>query len=175
MPKGIYIRTKKRKLSEEHKQKISESEKGKIVSLETRQKISESCIGRKYPNRKKPPSFTKEHRQHISEAEIGEKHYNYKHGLSKTNEYKVQIASKRRAHKLNQTPILTENEKDKIIMLYKISRYFGEGWQVDHIIPLSKGGLHHPNNLQIVTKEYNFQKHNSLNFRAPTALEYFKI
>jgi len=29
---------------------------------------------------------------------------------------------------------------------------------VDHIIPLSKGGLHHPDNLQILTAEENLKK-----------------
>ena len=83
--------------------------------------------------------------------------------------------AKRRAMKLNQTPELTENEKAKIEMYYKISQYLGKKWHVDHIHPISKGGLHHPDNLQVVTKEYNLQKHNDENFRAPTALEYFKI
>ena len=158
--------------SEETKNKISKSMKDRIFSEEHKQHLSESKKG------KKLPSFTEEHKLHISESlkgkNIGNKN-NYKHGLSYTKEYINSQTAIRRTTKLNQTPILTENEKDKIIMIYKISRYLGEGWHVDHIIPLSKGGLHHPDNIQIVTKNYNLEKHNKLNFRAPTALEYWRI
>jgi hypothetical protein len=92
------------------------------------------------------------------------------------NPYKCnQISSKRRALKRNQTPDLTQNEKKKVELYYWVSQQFGPEWEVDHIIPISKGGIHHPDNLQIVTKEYNRQKHNNENFREPTALEHWRI
>ena len=37
-----------------------------------------------------------------------------------------------------------------------------EGYEVDHIIPLSKGGLHHENNLQYLTISENRKKGNKL-------------
>lgn len=37
------------------------------------------------------------------------------------------------------------------------------GYQVDHIIPLSKGGLHRPDNVQYLLGEINNKKHASLN------------
>lgn len=37
-----------------------------------------------------------------------------------------------------------------------------EGYEVDHIIPLSKGGLHHQDNLQYLTAEENRRKSNKL-------------
>ena len=37
-----------------------------------------------------------------------------------------------------------------------------EGYEVDHIIPLSKGGLHHQDNLQYLTPEDNKRKSNKL-------------
>ena len=52
-------------------------------------------------------------------------------------------------------------------MVYKKSQELGLDWHVDHIRPLSKGGLHHPDNLQIVQKKYNLEKHAKLNFRNP--------
>jgi len=67
------------------------------------------------------------------------------------------------ARKLNQSPVLTELEKRKVEMYYRISKYLGEDWHVDHIIPLSKGGLHHPDNLQIITKHQNLIKSNKIN------------
>ncbi len=84
-------------------------------------------------------------------------------------------SSRRRAHKRDQTPELTEQEKAKIMLYYTISNYLGKDWHVDHIYPIDKGGLHHPDNLQIVTKEYNLQKSNNEYFRSPTPLEYFRI
>lgn len=105
----------------------------------------------------------------------GKNNPNYKHGQWGTKEYICMTATKRRALKLNQTPELTENEKAKVEMYYKVSQQLGADWHVDHIIPLTKGGLHHPDNLQVVTKEYNMYKSNKLNFRAPTALENWRI
>jgi len=158
MPKKGYKQTS------EHKKKISESLKGRIFTNEWRQKLSEN---HRDVSGKNNPMFGKDFSD--------KNNPNYKHGLSYTRAYDNQISSKRRAMKLNQTPILTENEKSKVEMYYKVSQYLGEDWEIDHIIPLSKGGPHHPDNLQVVTKEYNLQKSNKLNFRAPTALEYWRI
>lgn len=40
------------------------------------------------------------------------------------------------------------------------------GYEVDHIIPVSKGGLHHQDNLQYLTISENRRKSNSLNWPA---------
>jgi 5-methylcytosine-specific restriction endonuclease McrA len=105
----------------------------------------------------------------------GEKHPSYKHGLSKTRPYKTERTQAYRSKKLSQTPILTEAEKMKVELYYKISQHLGPDWHVDHIHPISHGGLHHPDNLQIVTKKYNLQKKDKLNFREPETMEVFKI
>lgn len=71
-------------------------------------------------------------------------------------------AKARRARKLNQTPELTVEEHAKIIFMYKIANTIkcstGVLMHVDHIIPLSKGGLHHPLNLQVITQFENLSK-----------------
>lgn len=100
---------------------------------------------------------------------------NYRHGLCGTKKYNCLMSAKRRALKINQTPALTQQELNRIQSLYQISDYLGPDWEVDHIQPISKGGLHHPNNLQIVTKEYNLQKSDKINFRNPTTMEVFNI
>lgn len=41
-----------------------------------------------------------------------------------------------------------------------------EGYEVDHIIPLSRGGLHHPDNLQYLTREQNRSKSNKIEWNA---------
>jgi len=81
--------------------------------------------------------------------------------------------AKRQAKKLNQTPNLTQDEKYQIELMYKKSHELGPDYQVDHIQSLSRGGLHHPNNLQIVTKSYNLQKRDKVDFRPPTTEELY--
>lgn len=84
-------------------------------------------------------------------------------------------SAKRRALKRNQTPLLTENEKAKVKLYYEVSDDLGPLWNVDHIIAIANGGPHHPDNLQVVTKKYNLEKKDKLNFRPPTSLEVRRI
>ena len=57
-------------------------------------------------------------------------------------------------------------DRTKIKEIYlkcrEITKSTGIPHQVDHIIPRSKGGLHHQDNLQILTREENRRKGNSL-------------
>ena len=66
-----------------------------------------------------------------------------------------EIASRRRARLKNQTPELSKEEKMKIKEYYLICP---KGHEVDHIQPISRGGLHHPNNLQILSINENRKK-----------------
>lgn len=54
---------------------------------------------------------------------------------------------------------LTPEERRVIVEVYKRAREMsvntGIPHEVDHIIPLSRGGLHHPSNLQILTRDEN--------------------
>lgn len=75
---------------------------------------------------------------------------------------KLAYANKRRAMKLNQTPDLTAEEQRQIEQLYWLAKDLkavsGEDYHVDHIIPLARGGLHHPDNLQVLPADLNLKK-----------------
>lgn len=67
------------------------------------------------------------------------------------------VAATRRANKKNALVELTQEEKDSITQMYVNCP---KGYEVDHIIPISKGGKHHPDNLQYLTVTENRKKHN---------------
>jgi 5-methylcytosine-specific restriction endonuclease McrA len=64
----------------------------------------------------------------------------------------------RRARKLNQTPDLNIAEKVEIQCMYLYNQIMPGDWHVDHIVALANGGLHHPANLQILSKFDNLSK-----------------
>ena len=77
----------------------------------------------------------------------------------KTNSH----TAKRRARKLDQTPDLNIAEKVEIESMYLYNGIFNavmpeKEWHVDHIVALANGGLHHPSNLQVLTKHDNLSK-----------------
>lgn len=97
-----------------------------------------------------------------------------KHGMSYTKAYKNNDAMKRSNNLTRLSKYLTNDEQDKLLLYYTISEYMGPDWEVDHIIPISKGGLHHPDNLQIITKRHNRKKSFKDDYQIPKEL-IFKI
>lgn len=74
------------------------------------------------------------------------------------------IRARYRTKKANASVELTEEEKIKIEAIYSKCNSLGKDYQVDHIIPISKGGLHHPDNLQIIPTRENRKKYNNVDY-----------
>lgn len=57
---------------------------------------------------------------------------------------------------------LTGEQKERVAYLYWLAQDLqavtGEPYEVDHIKPISKGGEHHPENLQILPRDMNRKK-----------------
>ena len=69
-------------------------------------------------------------------------------------------ASKRRKQVSAEYDALSDIDKARMTEIYIQAKRLGSDYHVDHIVPLSRGGKHHPDNLQIVTAEYNLKKGN---------------
>jgi hypothetical protein len=64
--------------------------------------------------------------------------------------------SKRRARKRNAAVPLTPEEKTRMDAIFAEAQR--NGWHVDHIKSLAKGGLHHPDNLVAIPPVMNLSK-----------------
>jgi len=83
---------------------------------------------------------------------------------NKTVIYGRTAASKRRARIKKASTKLTFTDEQLIKQYYehsaRLKNKLGIEFHVDHILPLSLGGLHHPSNLQVVPALWNRRKHN---------------
>jgi 5-methylcytosine-specific restriction endonuclease McrA len=77
-------------------------------------------------------------------------------------EHSLAKNARRRARLVAADISLTTEERATILALYSKARALteltGEAYHVDHIKPLSKGGPHHPDNLQILLGRDNLSK-----------------
>ena len=87
----------------------------------------------------------------------------YKTDKGKANSLKE--GAKRRARKKKASTKLTYIEEQLIKQYYehstRLKNKLGIEFHVDHIVPLSLGGLHHPSNLQVVPARWNMRKYNT--------------
>lgn len=88
---------------------------------------------------------------------MSEQHRRYK----ENNKFKINaLTAKYRATKKNQIPL--DADLEKIAYIYQVCEAMNwiseEKYEVDHIKPISKGGLHHQDNLQILLAVLNYEK-----------------
>lgn len=79
---------------------------------------------------------------------------------------KYALNAERRGRRGRATPAwLTPEQRAEMRDIYRRARRLGDGWHVDHIVPLNGrnvSGLHVPWNLQIVPADQNLKKSNLL-------------
>lgn len=82
---------------------------------------------------------------------------------------RLRASRKRKALKRNQYHPLNNPEIEKQLELIKqrVENCLGIRHELDHVWPLSKGGLHHIANLRIIPKSINRMKNNNMNFTYP--------
>jgi len=75
-------------------------------------------------------------------------------------------ARERRALKKNCTIPLVGNERERLMLLEKTRRELsvetGREYHIDHILPLSRGGIHHPMNVRILDGTENISKQDKI-------------
>ena len=81
-------------------------------------------------------------------------------------EFGTEYTRRRRASKRNAFVLLTANEKAKLLILERTRQELqtetGRAYHLDHILPISHGGIHHPMNLRILDGAENISKCNKL-------------
>jgi hypothetical protein len=92
----------------------------------------------------------------------------------------IEIARRKRANKKSATVPLSENEKAHLLFLENTRRTLqsetGRKYHLDHILPLSHGGIHHPINLRILEGNENLSKNDKLLPEAiDLAYEHYKL
>lgn len=142
----------------------------------TKQKISTSIqeglsSGRIVPTSRKgikmPKERTLEHTQKIVQGikiywdERGRKTLEQKRAGVKASVYAY------RARKKNAIP-----DDADLNLIKQIYENCPAGYQIDHIVPLSKGGLHHQDNLQYLPAKDNQSKNNKLDYDSKNAIQW---
>lgn len=84
----------------------------------------------------------------------------------KRSSERAQKEATREATKLRQSPKLSSIEQKMVQNYYEDAT--SRGLQVDHEIPLEKGGLHHPSNMRLLTPSANAAKGAKLGTSFPT-------
>ena len=91
-----------------------------------------------------------------------------------------ELKRRRRCKQKNASSPLTANEKEKMLLLehtrQQLQSETGREYHIDHILPITHGGIHHPVNLRILDGRENVSKQDKL-FPEAIALapEHFRL
>jgi len=139
---------------EAHKKEMNKY--GKTYRKENVEKVSKKNKKHYEENKKHYEGYRKENKE--NKKEYDKKRLQTANGKAKDTEK----SGKRRALKAGTSINNTPHENYLIECIYAFSRFKSETTgipqHVDHVIPLSKGGLHNPSNMQILTATANMSK-----------------
>ncbi len=83
----------------------------------------------------------------------------------------VSNAKRRALHREAEIPLTPEEQKE-VDDLYaeakRLSEETGSAFHVDHILPIQKGGIHHPINLRVLLGKDNISKHTKIHWEEIT-------
>jgi len=117
----------------------------------------ENRIRANQTEKKRRLKLGKKHIQAVQKRAMAKKPDHYRE-MAKNNALKYNYRKEVNTH------LLSKNEKVEMRVVYtqarRISKCLQIPFDVDHIIPLSKGGLHEPNNIQPVPASWNRSKQN---------------
>ena len=137
------------KYREQNRKKIAAV--NKVYREQNREKVAASKRDSNKRNHKRISSYTRAYRKR--------NHERYR-------ELHAEGSRRRRCKKKNSSIYLTANEKEKILLLERtrqeIQTETGRAYHIDHILPISHGGIHHPMNLRILDGAENSSKCNKL-------------
>jgi hypothetical protein len=144
----------KKKYDENNKEKVSVRKKAWAAANRERSNAQKKAWAKRNPEYKK--AYSKANKEKIAAS---------KAVWRENNKDKINVTvANRRALKFRATIRLTELDKFVIEEMYNLAqlreKQTGFQWHVDHIVPLTKGGLHKPTNLQVVPGSWNLSKHN---------------
>ena len=128
------------------------------------EKLSNEELMKPYRTKEKQKNYNEKNREKVNAI---------KRKYAKTERGKAVSCEKTRrylARKQLGIPIeITEQQLRQIQKIYEEAQHLtfttGMQYDVDHIIPLFEGGLHHPDNLQIITNKEHLMKTSQENSR----------
>lgn len=121
------------------------------------EKLSNEELMKPYRTKEKQKNYNKKNREKVNA--IKRKYAKSERGKAANSE-----RQRRRYARLKQgIPIeISEKELRKIQEIYQEAQHLtfttGIQYDVDHIVPLFEGGVHHPENLQIITHDEHLMK-----------------
>lgn len=139
---------------------------------ENREKCTEGNLRWCQKNRKRSNEIkAKYKRNHLEQNRAYNREYSKKYREKHKDD--LDYKAKKAAHDSKRRQIIKDSINDQTIDMNKIAEFYKKAkelniaagyvkYHVDHIIPLSKGGRHHQDNLQIILAEENLRKHNKL-------------
>ena len=147
-----------------NKARYRQSDKGKASQAKYNKSDKAKATWAEY---KKQYQKTEKYKESLIRYNKSDKRKESKKRYNQTDKAKKlarHYSTKRRVIKAKASVNLTECEEGEIKQIYahavRVSNKLQIPFEVDHIVPLNKGGLHHPSNLQIAPTSWNRSKHN---------------